>query len=239
MGIEVANGKYLAFLDSDDYWDDKTALEKIYEIIQDDDIDLVTFRRKKFFEDKSEFVAVGNSIDDLSSNNFSLLIKTGNLNCSACNKIVKKGLFDKYDLTFEKGVFSEDVEWCARLLACTNTIKASNLDFYIYRQRLGSITHTIGEKNINDLKGHIEKINVISKEVDDDKKRIIDVYLAEQFCNFVITVSSYKHAKNELVWIKERLSYLKGAVTKKAKILKLMCKILGVKISIKLIGKLR
>ena len=49
---------------------------------------------------------------------------------------------------FEKGITSEDIDWCARMLIKCGSIGYNNTEAYVYRQRSESITHTISYKNI-------------------------------------------------------------------------------------------
>ncbi len=238
-GLELAKGEYIIFIDSDDYWDDNKALEKIYNIIAERSPDVITWRFKKLFEDSGKIVPYGYSISKEKEEVFSEWIKSRNLTVSAAWKAIKRELFFKNQLTFVKGVYAEDVEWCARLLLVSNTMVPSNLDFYIYRQHLGSITHKIGEKNIRDLREHINAIEKMAATAKEEKKENLMCFLAEEFCNFIIVMTRYKEYKTQIKWIKQKAYLLKRASSKKSKLLKLMIKCIGVRLSIKLVDLIR
>lgn len=55
-GLDIAKGEYVLFLDSDDWWDDVLALEKINLKIKDTDADLIIIGMKKFFSKKNVLV---------------------------------------------------------------------------------------------------------------------------------------------------------------------------------------
>lgn len=236
-GLKSSCGKYLIFIDSDDYWDDNCSLEKINKLILSNNADVVTWRFKKYIEDDLRIENVG--FDLPSEYDYSALIKSKNLVVSAWNKAINRKLFEENDLMFREGVFSEDVEWCARLLIVSKSFLPSNLNFYVYRQRKGSITHSIKEKNINDLKSHIENVEQKISCLDVDKKELLSRFIAEEFSNFVVTLSNYEKYQTEIKWVKKHRYLLSYATTKKSKILKLMFNFLGVRASIKFIKIIR
>ncbi len=238
-GLEIAQGEYIIFIDSDDYWDDSKALEKICELITQQAPDAVTWRYKKYFEDSNQFESVGYTVNYSQNPSFQELIKSRNFTVSACGKAIKKELFEQHNLKFEKGIYSEDIGWCARLLAVTSDIIPSNLDFYIYRQRSGSITHEIGKKNIEDIKKQLIDIESLVLRSDGKEQENLKVMLAEEFLHFVVTVTAYKGYKEEICWIKSKKHLLKCASSKRSKILRLMISLIGVKLTIKLIGLIR
>jgi len=155
-GVSTARGEYIIFVDSDDYWDDSCALEKLKQQIEKYDADVVTWRYKKFYEGTGALTAPGKDMNI--SLEFGDQIESRNFISSANTKVIKRDLFANNNLSFNVGVHSEDVEWSARLILVANKIIPSNLDFYIYRQRDGSLTHSIREKSIKDLEFHIDKI---------------------------------------------------------------------------------
>lgn len=235
-GLALSTGEYVIFIDSDDYWDDNEALEKIQKIILEKTPDVVTWRWKKYFEETARVETVGYAVQEVKDIVWQEMIKSRNFTVSACAKAIKKELFDTYSLYFEKGVYSEDIEWCARLLAVATNIVPSNLDFYVYRQRGGSISHAVGRENIEHLKAHLLAIEKMVLESFDEKKEKLQRMLAEEFCNFVVTIARCKNRKENFTWIKKKKSLLKWATTKRCKMLRLMLSFLGVKLTVNLIG---
>lgn len=161
-GIRSANGDYIIFLDGDDYWDDDKALEKLARVIYKYDYDVLNFHYKKFYENSQTII---NSFRDINMDEFQLvpleerkeyLIATAQFIASACNKVIKKSLFEKEELFFDEGKTSEDINWCARVLVYSKNMGVCNENFYVYRQREESITHTVKLNNLIDLKNNIQ-----------------------------------------------------------------------------------
>ena len=66
---------------------------------------------------------------------------------------------------FEKGITSEDIDWCARMLIECGSIGYNNTEAYVYRKRSESITHTISYKNIYDLSNNVKKCVRFGQEI--------------------------------------------------------------------------
>ena len=213
VGILNSTGDYLLFLDADDFWKDSTAVQSLVDRINITHADLLN---------KLE------SIQYLLDNNLYI--------ASACNKLIKKSLFEDGDLYFVKGIYSEDIDWCLRLL-----IKAESVDFicdnfYCYRQRSGSITHTINDKKCHDLTNNILKcFSLVNKS--ESLQDVLYKYVAYQYGTFFITQAVAENYQseciNELSKYKWVLKYHSN--NKKLIILNIMVTLFGYKLSCKII----
>ncbi len=239
-GIQMATGQYMIFIDSDDYWDDDNALQKLSEIIQTKNPDIITWRYKKFFENSQcSLKNMGYDYHFSGSYNPKELLASGNYSISAWKKAIRTQLIIDNALLFEDKVFSEDILWSAKLLTITNNIVPSNLNFCVYRIRKGSISHSIGEKNISDLKKHLDALKKLCEQEKSKPGDLLNLYLAQEFTNFIVTLSAYDNYEAELSWVKDNKYILKNGFSNRTKILNLMIRILGIKFSIKVIKRLR
>ena len=128
-GINRSTGEYVLFLDSDDYWDDNKALERLIGQLKETDCDVLNFQYKKYFEDTDEFEKNKNDIEFSNEifargkdAQFEFLINNSLYIASACNKMIRTSLLKNNDMFFEKGVLAEDIEWSARLAISANTM---------------------------------------------------------------------------------------------------------------------
>lgn len=172
FGIEAATGDYFTFVDSDDYWDDETALEKCMSACIYMDADVLLFGFKKYYQDTNEYETIRMGISYEECNKLvpiEELLKRNVFVTSACNKIVKASFFrGPSGIRFVKGQLSEDIEYCAQLLLSTTKFAVLPENFYIYRKgRKDSISHNIGKKNITDIAEVLEKYVAQSKDIDD------------------------------------------------------------------------
>lgn len=152
-GLDIATGEYLMFLDSDDWWDDASALEKISEKLSETNCDVLVFGKKKYLTSTKEIYDI--QIPGVSESNSSMTIEDGIdakvFEASACDKVFRKSLIDKGNMRFVKGQLSEDIEWCIKILMQINSISVLPEAFYVYRQNPDSISHNVRRKNISDI----------------------------------------------------------------------------------------
>lgn len=193
-GVKYATGDYGVFLDSDDYWTEKNALKILTERLEKKESDIINFAYHKYAEDTGTCFRTFSDIESMSIREekkyFQLkyLFDNSLYIASACNKLIKIDLLKQ--IKFVCGKLSEDIEWCARLLETANSIDFIDLDMYCYRQRVESITHTIGRKNCIDLKDAILSCITIEEECKNDSQYFLGRYAAYQFSTF-IAVQAY------------------------------------------------
>ena len=162
-GIRVSHGEYLIFVDSDDLWDDERGLEGIAKTIRDHPgVDVVCFG-VRIYDENGKFVkerkpelptGIGTEKADVIRH----LVYTNGYFSTSYVKALRREFFLSHELFFVKGLLSEDIEWSARILVGCRSIAVYPNAFYKRIQRSeGSITSSIGKKNITDILGSIER----------------------------------------------------------------------------------
>lgn len=186
IGLESAHGRYIVFLDSDDYWDDKKLIEKIISTIQESSPDLIVFGYEKIYSN-------GKHIDYqplVECDTVTELTKCNEFITCAWDKVIKKDILIENNIRFEKGVYSEDMEWCAKLFLNSISCKVIKQTPYMYRQREGSITKRVNEKNVSDIYHNYLKCEKIRENIESQRKEAFECYLSRNFSMFLIVLSS-------------------------------------------------
>lgn len=171
-GTKFATGDYLIYVDSDDFWMHNDDLEKLVQVaIDNPDVDFINFNCSYYYSDKDNFSPWALYDERLSkprekNEAVKLLTCTSSMVMSAWMKMMKRQFVIDNNLTFIKGQLSEDIPWFINLLDCCKKCMFVNLNVYAYRQGVtGSITHNIGQRNIDSL------INIVETELQKINKR--------------------------------------------------------------------
>ncbi|WP_298048374.1 glycosyltransferase [uncultured Bacteroides sp.] len=191
-GLDIATGKYIIFLDSDDYWDDNTALIHIHNNLAETDADLLVFQAKRFYEDANRFTYIlnievdRNRIIDTNANSaIEYMLENNIYRAAAWNKVIRKSVLDEHQMRFKEGYLSEDMDWCGDLLVYCKRFDFYDFPLYVYRQqRSGSITARKSEKLVFDKlfmcqKGYRQAM-ALQKE-DKDKADLLAGYYAYEY----------------------------------------------------------
>lgn len=206
VGVREASGKYLFFLDSDDYWMDTGALERIKKYCQDEN-DVIVFAATLLYSDgnykldSNEFKETKYLAGDLEV--LKNMIQQQQIVGSACTKAIKRDYFLDNDLFFLEGVRCEDIDWVLRLSATLPSYQFVNEHFYVYRQnRRGSITSTVGISHLKEYLGILQAA-CTNETWDSNVKELLLNYVSYQYMILCAHTANLKDKKIRKQMLKE------------------------------------
>jgi len=144
-GLDIADGEYIGFVDSDDYIAPEM-FEHLLNLSKINNGDIVICDKVEFNE--NETICVNNKLEQITVLDRNLAIaqlaNDTTIRSHVWNKLYKHNLFD--GIRFDVGKAYEDVYIMHRLFLKTQKIVITNQVFYYYLQRSNSI---LGEMNLN------------------------------------------------------------------------------------------
>lgn len=149
-GIENATGKYLFFLDSDDYIEEKT-FQVLVDYMNNNNVDIAVYDYFRVDENgkKLDSPKFGKCILDREDAFGKILsLKTSP---QAWNKLYKKVLFVDNNIRYPEKFLHEDIATTYKLFWQSNKIGYVGEGFYYWVIRGNSITQKITHKHINDV----------------------------------------------------------------------------------------
>ena len=240
-GIRNANGEYVVFLDSDDYWHQNDVLQKIADrlLITNADLTITNYCKERNNQESGSYFNVGRSMSQ--GDAISFLSDNELFTANAWNKVVKTTLFQHHDLFFVTGITSEDIDWCARLVKVSRIIDYFNIVLVNYCYRSTSISHTTSYREIVQLKTNIINAKKVLDSCDNtEKKGLLESYLSYLVGVLLFNVSHVSDKEKKNILITETiplLPFLEKSRSRKIKLINFIRKRMGLRLTIYLLGK--
>lgn len=237
-GLEHAQGDYVIFVDSDDFWVGEDSLEKLMKIVAaHSECDFISFNCSYYYQDTNTYkkwVTYDNSLAVPIDKDTAMrsLVASGTLPMSACLKVISRKSLSDMNLKFVKGIIAEDIPWFIDLLDGSKKCMFVNHYIYAYRQNvIGSITASENPKGIKDLfnimKNEVRKIG--SRSFSPKAKEALFSFLAYEFCILLAASSRMsKELRLELLGYKWLLKYTINPKVRKAA---LVNKLFGIRVT--------
>ena len=219
IGIQVAQGKYVYFVDSDD-WIENDAIEILYKNCNDEDIVYSNFYYYNEKNNKRKKERFYNSIET-EKGKYSLINAQG---IHAWNKLYKLSFLKENNLKFLENIIYEDLEFNFRSFFLTENVKFINRAKYNYRvARDGSIMNDSKiEKSIYSIneiiKSFVDFYN--RKDLDNFKKfrlfleiKKLEIWKAKLLNKFILK-EEYKEIEKEIkiLFNKERFNEVENKI---------------------------
>lgn len=244
-GINEATGKYLMFLDSDDFIE-SNKLKGIIEILNRTNVDVLMSPYNEIVDDEVVGVGAVNKLlgSELQINSKELLECIFNNTkgiWTAWKYIVRKQFLTDNKIEFKKGFLHEDVDYTTRILLKMNTFQYYNVPWYCYRtERVGSIMNKKKFKSLKDTAQIIVDLNGDFKgeNIDINIINVIKEKLSETLYTAIGLYNlGEKEEKKEIVKLINKNKYLLSASKKiKHRVFFLVSQIVGIKNALSLYG---
>ncbi|TGE34861.1 glycosyltransferase [Desulfosporosinus fructosivorans] len=177
VGIGVAKGQYLIFVDSDDYISPESLQIFREELSKYEAVDvLITRLMQVYIDGQTKYMDKNMPIDKLLSGKKAEVIewifKDSQNTWPAQRYVVNRDFIYKYNLKFACGYLHEDLDWSARLFLYASSFSCLGYYWYAHRmRRVGSITNTPNVKRVLDV------IELVAKNIGDDDYMKLDADL--------------------------------------------------------------
>lgn len=241
-GIEIAQGDYLMFVDSDDYIE-PNVLSGLMAQVERDNLDVLRYRLQ-YVRIKKEGVSElvneaeyevynpynsdpfkDNDYSETPTDGVSFLNSRMNTQCYAWAFVIKRELLD--GCIFTPGIYFEDTDWTPRMLCKAKRVASTNTVVYNYLQREGSITKTVNRsKQQKVLEDKMRLIGEMQRQAEELKSKCLNnSWFSRMIADTVISVIGilsvdfYSERKNYLTQLNQLGVYPLQSSKTKAKLI--------------------
>ena len=199
--LDIASGKYLLFVDSDDYID-VDVVEKLVGVAESNNSDIVAYDMRYIFTDKS-FIVHQNGIKE-NAKEYTCQLLVYQAGVTICGKLIKRDLFIDNNIRFVDNLnFGEDYMTSPRISYYASRISHCPSTYYNYVQyNDSSCTTAYRSKNIDDLVRALELIELFFSYKEDYayfKKSIDEAFLINKVKLLIAVCLHYKQVGDRLI----------------------------------------
>ena len=130
-GLSIATGKYIFFIDSDDYVPKENFLSNILNIACTNNVDILEFEMLVYSSDGTSFVTQKKLLENKLYTGEQILLGGFNPG-SSCDKLFSNSFLKKHNFFFETSIVHEDVDFLYRVYALAQNIVYKHTCGYVY-----------------------------------------------------------------------------------------------------------
>lgn len=203
LGIEKSTGRYLCFVDGDDYIS-SDMISFLYRSLMAYNADISSCAYSMIYADQEVEIKEGDTTRVLESKQaIELMFRKKNLGIIACNKLYKCELFD--GIRYPCGKKFEDINTTYKLFDKANTIVYSPIVKYYYVQRLDSINGKSFNNNffnyeLYDMIRAVDEVNIFVQEKYKEIYQVVLVYSLSYYLRVINQLIIYNKKDNDLLF---------------------------------------
>ena len=194
-GIRNAQGDYILFLDSDDWWETNTVLDTVAKQLERTAVDVVNFNYRKSFDGVLSPAYFDETLPSSGEpETLAQIVQGDRWVNGACNKAFARKLLTENEIYFRLGITSEDIDWTLRVALNARTFAFVNVCVFVYRQHSASISHSVAPKNVRMLCDNVRTCVRLLEAENEDKANALKPYVAYQYGTLIYNVATLSRA---------------------------------------------
>ena len=142
-GVARATGKYILFIDSDDYLLPGSIMYFADNMALYPDADVIVGGFRENEDGKSFFGHMDKPSYLTDANIFTKLLLNADINTQSWNKLTRKSILTDNKISFIENVIYEDIPWCYYVFCHASSVLILPCDTYIYNYVETSLVHSI------------------------------------------------------------------------------------------------
>lgn len=196
FGLKQACGKYIVFVDSDDYIERNSCKRLAETIERNKQPDIIVFDGIEDYGEKQ--VSIRNAFikEEKKQAGKTYLLEAyqnRNLNVEACIHVYRREFLKEHNLHFREGILHEDVEFTPRVLILAKSVVTIPDSLYHYMVRENSIsTQRDKTKNIKDLFQTLKEQERLANQQDEQLCKWMKNGILDSYLNMVYTARMYQ-----------------------------------------------
>lgn len=205
-GTMIAKGEYVTYIDSDDYVAENY-LEKLYNIMKDNNADIAVTGIEIFYENKkikNKYKLENKTYIYSGEQALEKMLYQNTLDTSACAMLIPVSIAKEF--LFPIGKYHEDEYTTYKYYANIEKVAVTTERLYFYLQRSGSIMHVFGQSSMDELDAADNLVNYCLENY----PLLLKAAESKKFSDYCQVFLSNKNIKKDYTEIYKQISeYLK------------------------------